>query len=355
MFNCLLSCYSFDIITFSNDAKVWSPTEESLKKCPNNNRLTTNCLKSEAKKKIFDLDANGGTNINAAMLNATKLAKNISKNATFEEVKQTMIIFLTDGEATSGITSSEEIKSNIRKSNIDQVPIYGLAFGDGADFDLISDISTESGAFTKRIYESGNSFQQLEDYFNEISDPKLRNVTFEYIANGKVVPAKLVIGNRIQNAYGKNEYVITGEFEDPEIKLEEFEIVSTGENGRGFYTRKLLIDPCSSAFDPCFSPFSPCCNFHPPIVPDIPALPDIPSPKLSSAKWEQSPAESFMERLWAFKRIKFLLDDDTDCEKGIHEEQECFTWNEKSWEGIEPANPVGTECGLESCIPYRRY
>ena len=180
--------------------------------------MTTNCLKSEAKKKIFDLDASGGTNINEAILNATKLAKNISENATFEDVKQTMIIFLTDGEATSGITSSEEIKSNIRKSNIDQVPIYGLAFGDGADFDLISDISTESGAFTKRIYESGNSFQQLEDYFNEISDPKLRNVTFEYIANGKVVPAKLVIGNRIQNAYGKNEYVITGEFEDPEIK-----------------------------------------------------------------------------------------------------------------------------------------
>ena len=158
MFNCFLSCYSFDIITFSDDAKIWSPTEESLKVCPRNNRLTTNCLKSEAKKKIFDLDASGGTNINEAILNATKLAKNISENATFEDVKQTMIIFLTDGEATSGITSSEEIKSNIRKSNIDQVPIYGLGFGDGADFDCISDISTESGAFSMRIYESGNSF-----------------------------------------------------------------------------------------------------------------------------------------------------------------------------------------------------
>ena len=307
VFDCFLSCYSFDIITFSDDAKIWSPTEESSNKCPGNNPLTTNCLKSEAKKKIFDLDASGGTNINKAILNATKLAKNISENATFEDVKQTMIIFLTDGEATSGITSSEEIKSNIRKSNIDQVPIYGLGFGDGADFDCISDISTESGAFTKRIYESGNSFQQLEDYFNEISDPKLRNVTFEYIANGKVVPAKLVIGNRIQNAYGKNEYLITGEFEDPEIKLEEFEIRSTGENDRGFYTRKLLIDPCSSSIHPCPSPFYPCCDYGLPIVADIPNIPDLPSFKLSSSKWEQSPAESFMERLWAFKRIKFLL------------------------------------------------
>ena len=123
-----LSPFSFDIITFSNDAKIWSPPEETLNKCPRNSRLTTNCLKLEAKKKIFDLDASGGTNINEAILNATKLAKNISENATFEDVKQTMIIFLTDGEATSGITSSEEIKSNIRKSNIDQVPIYGFTY-----------------------------------------------------------------------------------------------------------------------------------------------------------------------------------------------------------------------------------
>merc|ERR1719219_1694269 len=253
---------SFDIITFSDDAKIWSPTEESTKKCPGNNRLTTECLKSEAQKKIFDLEAGGGTNINAAVLNATKLAKSISKNATFEDVKQTMIIFLTDGEATSGITNNQEIKSNIKKSNEGQVPIYGLAFGNGADFDLIKDISTESGAFTKRIYESGNSFEQLENYYKEISDPKLRNVTFQYIANGKEVPAKLVIGNRIQNAYGKNEYVITGEFEDPEIKLEEFEIRSTGENNRGFYNRRLSIDPCSSSIHPCFSPFNPCCDYH---------------------------------------------------------------------------------------------
>jgi len=340
---------SFDIITFSDDAKIWSPTEESTKKCPGNNRLTTECLKSEAQKKIFDLEAGGGTNINAAVLNATKLAKSISKNATFEDVKQTMIIFLTDGEATSGITNNQEIKSNIKKSNEGQMPIYGLAFGNGADFDLIKDISTESGAFTKRIYESGNSFEQLENYYKEISDPKLRNVTFQYIANGKEIPAKLVIGTRIQNAYGKNEYVVTGEFEDPEIILEEFEIITIGEGANGVYTKRSSIDLCELAIDPCFNPLNPCCVSHPPVT-DIPNLPELPSPRFISAKWEQTPAESFLERLWAFKRIKFLLNDDVDCEKGIHEEPECFAWNDKLWEGIEPVNAVETECGLESCI-----
>ena len=297
--------------------------------------MTTECLKSEAQKKIFDLKAGGGTNINAAILNATNLAQKISNNATFEDIKQTMIIFLTDGEATSGITNSEEIKSNIKKSNKGVVPIYGLAFGEGADFDLIKDISAESGAFTKRIYESGNSFEQLENYYKEISDPKLRNVTFQYIANGKVIPTKLVIGTKIQNAYGKNEYVITGKFEDPEIKLEDFEIVTTGIDAKGSHTRRVSIE------------------YHDTPSLNIPNPPELPLTRLKSAIWEQSPAESFLERLWAFKRIKFLQNDDVECEKGIHEEPECYTWNDKLWEGIESVNPVGTDCGLESCIVCR--
>ena len=253
----------------------------------------------------MQLRAGGSTDINAALFTAIDLAKSISKYPFYEDVKQTMIIFLTDGRPSSGITNNEVLKSNIRKSNEDQVPIYGLAFGDNADFDLIKDISTESGAFTKRIYESGNSFEQLVNYYKEISDPKLRNVNFQYIANGKKIPAKLVIGAEIENTYGKNEYVITGEFADPEIKLEQFEIVTIGEDAtspNGLYRRRLSIDPCQYSFDPCF------------LDPQLP-VPDISNPPPIS-KWEQSPTESFMERLWAFKKIKFLLNNDEQCKKG---------------------------------------
>ena len=259
-------------------------------------------MQSEAEEKILQLQAGGSTDINAALSMAIQIAKVFK---IYEDVKQPMIIFLTDGRPSSGITNNEVIKSNIRKYNEYQVPIYGLAFGDNADFDLIKDISTESGAFTKRIYESGNSFQQLVNYYKEISDPKLRNVNFQYIANGKKIPAKLVIGAEIENTYGKNEYVITGEFEDPNVKLEQFEIVTIGEDAtspNGIYSRRLSIDPCQYNFDPCF------------LDPQFP-VPDISNPSPIS-KWEQSPSESFMERLWAFKKIKFLLNNDEQCKKG---------------------------------------
>ena len=83
------------------------------------------------------------------------------------------------------------------------IPIYGLAFGDGADFDLIKDISSKSHGFAKRIYESGRSFEQLENFYNEISDPKLQNVKFEYLVNGEKVKNRDLTETKIEHVYGK--------------------------------------------------------------------------------------------------------------------------------------------------------
>ena len=331
--------FSFDVITFNDTVHLWYPiASSSCSMFERWRRLTKKCLKSEAEKMILHLDAGGSADINAALSMAIKFAKSISCDQCYGEsleiykdVKQTMIIFFTNGRPSSGITNNEVIKSNIRKFNKDQVPIYGLAFGDNADFDLIKDISTESGGFTERIYESGNSFEQLVNYYKEISDPKLRNVNFQYIANGKKIPAKLVIGAEIGNTYGKNEYVITGEFEDPEIKLEHFEIVTIGEDANGIYNRILsILDPQLPVPDnPCF------------LDPQLP-VPDNTNPPTSS-KWEKTPSESFMERLWAFKKIKFLLKNDEQCKKGKLES--CSACN----------NTVGMDCSKQALNLAIRY
>ena len=116
------------------------------------------------------LEAGGGTNINDALLEALDIAKQVKKNGEISDKTQQMIIFLTDGQPSAGETFGPKIKENIKRENKDaNIPIYGLAFGDGADFDLIKDISDESNGFAERIYESGNSFEQLEDFYNKIS------------------------------------------------------------------------------------------------------------------------------------------------------------------------------------------
>merc|ERR1711971_1501260 len=222
---------SFDFITFSNGATIWKPSDESLKNCiDNGERSSKNCLAEMAQTKVFDLNADGGTNINEALLEAIQLAG----STTSEKKLQKMIIFLTDGDPTSGETNLETIKENVKRANIEhKVPIYGLAFGNGADYNFIKEISSDSGAFAKKIYEAGTSFDQLENFSNEIADPKLHNVKFEYIANGKIIPPEFLSTTKIANAFGNEEYVIVGAFEDVNIVLEEFQIQATGEGSLG--------------------------------------------------------------------------------------------------------------------------
>ena len=270
-----------------------------MKNCTENEMLTRDCLAEEAQTKVFGLNAEGYTNINDALLKAIELAG----NTTSEKQLQIMIIFLTDGEPTEGEQDPEKIKENVKKANIEhKVPIYGLAFGDGADYNFIKDISSDSGAFAKKIYEAGTSFDQLENFSNEISDPKLRDVKFEYIANGKVIPPEFLSTTKIANAFGNEEYVIVGAFEDLNIALEELQIKTTGKGGQGNYEEFLTYTLCNDFSNETF--VKERC------LPDSPYLP-------VGKAYKQSPAEEFLERFWAFKRIKSLINNPTneECEK----------------------------------------
>ena len=109
------------------------------------------------------------TDINEALKFALKVAKQVKVKNEIPSDTEQFILFLTDGNATYGETNRHQIKENLKKSNVEnQVPIYGIAFGKDADFDLIKDICDESGGFARRIYESGRSVEQLENFFSEI-------------------------------------------------------------------------------------------------------------------------------------------------------------------------------------------
>ena len=84
----------------------------------------------------------------------------------------TSIVFLSDGQASVGGTDSEDIKLHVAKWNkILKVPIFSVAFGRGADFDLLKGISESNNGFVKRVYEDGDASLQLEDFYSLISSP----------------------------------------------------------------------------------------------------------------------------------------------------------------------------------------
>ena len=157
----------FNILVFSSYCHTWEVSgDPNLSySIPNNGGDISRAIAF-----VLGLKSNGGTNINDALLQALEIAKRVKNQEEISSKTEQLIIFLSDGQPSRSVTNQNEIKRNVRNANKwIQVPIYGLAFGDGADYNLIKDISDENYAFALRIYESGNSFEQLENFYKDIS------------------------------------------------------------------------------------------------------------------------------------------------------------------------------------------
>lgn len=286
----------FNILAFSDTVMNWAqPDSPTLS-------LKMSEYRDKAIQYALGLKTLGGTNINDAMIDAIKLAEQVKTNEEIDDKAQQMIIFLTDGEPTTGETNSDTIKANIKTANSQlNVPVYGLALGNGADFGLIQEISDQSEGFARRIYESGNSFEQLENFYKEVSDPKLKNVHFKYIMNGQLLNQSLLTSTLIKNAFGNTEYAIVGSFGNEPV--DNLQIILEGE-GEEVLQNRISILPCIVEQDEL-----------PQALPILRRENNVTTclPPHNPASWQKTEAEAFMERLWAFKRIKYLLSKDNNC------------------------------------------
>merc|ERR1712130_340491 len=127
----------FNIITFSTSVSNWSPSGITTE----GDQLAIPATKENKKKAISHvlvLKANGGTNINSAMLTGLELAEEVLRSESLPQGVASMLVFLSDGEATEGETSGKAIEANVASANSDtELPIFSVAFGSGADFDLL--------------------------------------------------------------------------------------------------------------------------------------------------------------------------------------------------------------------------
>lgn len=149
------------------------------------------------------INAGGGTNINEALLTACDLF-NLESDST------KIIFFLTDGEATVGITDTESITTNVKNAN-SEIDASMFVFGVGYDVNthLLDRLAKENHG--QRVYidpdESIN--EKLTELFNKIQNPLLTDVTVEY--NGITVSE--IFPNSLPDLYSGSELVIVGKYE----------------------------------------------------------------------------------------------------------------------------------------------
>jgi hypothetical protein len=246
----------FNIITFSSGVSHWKSqsleietttvSEEKIDDIFDIQREqfvieATDKNKKDAIKYILGINAGGGTNINDGLLEGLRIAKFAKQNEKLPEDMQSILVFLSDGQASSGVTNGNEIKDNVRKANDLEVPIYSLGFGRGADFNLIKDISANSDAFSKQIYEDSDAAIQLENFFAEISSPLLSNLNFQYV--GGLVDNSSVSKPAVRTFFKGGEFVVAGKLGDFHQTADDvIDVTVTGDGRNGVeYLKRLQI------------------------------------------------------------------------------------------------------------------
>jgi len=335
----------FDLITFSSSVQHWKPSfsiDSMAFKATTEN-------KEESIKKILELEANGGTNINDALQKAISVASDSRAKEDINSGVTSMILFLTDGQPTEGITDTASILKMVKENNIElKIPIFSLAFGSDAHFELVVDIAKATDSHAKQIYEGSDAALQLEGFYKEISSPLLSDLKFKYI--GAAVDEESVTDVELKTYFKGSEFIVSGKLlpvPDPQLDIEV-----EASTGSEIYKEHISICLRSEY------------NDIPSILPVLPAPPCFTPPQQN-----RSEAQNFLKNLYAFLNIQQLLkkDDDQSKEKALKMSLDnhfvtdltslVVIKDNDTFEGIlrQPTQGFNSLTSLRSVVPYSSY
>ncbi|XP_046677018.1 inter-alpha-trypsin inhibitor heavy chain H3-like isoform X2 [Homalodisca vitripennis] len=180
----------FSIVTFHGYVEAWSPTSiYSSAPRPADQPVLDGSFVIEATptniaaahsylKNYTDL---GSTNIMAGLRTGLQLITvGFYFWDNYKGPPQPLIVFLTDGQPNVEVTDPNTIVNLTKSLNINNCPIFSLAFGDDADFNFLRKLSLSNHAFARKIYEAADASDQLNNFYKSISSPLLSNITFTY-------------------------------------------------------------------------------------------------------------------------------------------------------------------------------
>ncbi|XP_071532831.1 inter-alpha-trypsin inhibitor heavy chain H6-like isoform X3 [Panulirus ornatus] len=203
-----------------------------------------------------------------------------------ESVRPHIIVLLTDGQPTVGVTSHSAILKNVRERNKEGATIFCLGFGTGADMKLLERISLQNHGGARKIYEDADAAEQLKNFYQELSTPILLDVQFSY--SGDAVQMDSLSNTHFYNYFKGTELVVTGQTGPDLVGGIRANITGQGRNGEFF----MGVTDWNSVVPP---------DHH-----LLDHLHLAPTPR------------NFIRRLWAFLKVKDLLEKEKAA-KGLHE------------------------------------
>ncbi|KAM4022277.1 inter-alpha-trypsin inhibitor heavy chain H3-like [Anomaloglossus baeobatrachus] len=204
----------FGILKFSGDVVKWS--DDLVKATPDNIQ--------GAKEFVRKIKPHGGTDINSALLSAVKMLKDAQEAGILPEISASSIIFLSDGDPTLGERNIDTIMMNVKQATEGVVTLYSLGFGEDVDYNFLEKMSLENGGLARRIYVDSDSALQLQDFYKEVANPVLLDVSLQY----PNLPVSDLTQNSFKYYHQGSEIVVAGRIDSNDIDMLIAEVAAQG-------------------------------------------------------------------------------------------------------------------------------
>ena len=240
----------FNVIAFSTGIKHFAYDLQSPSRA------------NEAVSWLSRLPALGGTNINLALLEALSLN---GEQADFRSGRPRIVLFLTDGLPTEGITDIYQIINNVTGSGDNNLRLFAFGVGDDVNTELLDTLANENRGQVQYVRPGEKIDEEVSTLYSRIKTPVLTDLELDFgdVIIDETYPADL------PDLYSGSQLILTGRYRLPTTSSGKTNITLSGKVNTRTETFKYRADFGS---DP-----------------------------------KSSDSNSYIPRLWATRKIGYLL------------------------------------------------
>ncbi len=240
----------FNVITFSTGVNHFSYQLQPVSKA------------SQAISWIENKPALGGTNINQALLEAIA-----QRNPTEDSnnARPLVLLFLTDGLPTEGVTEIDQILSNTKNNSTQYLRLFAFGVGDDVNTELLDTLAEDNRGLVSYVRPNERIDEEVSALFSKIQTPVLSNLVLDFgdILVEEIYPPQL------PDLFSGTQLLIAGRYRLPAGNSGKSTIRLSGTANSEKYQYTLRADFKSGS--------------------------------------ESSDVNSFIPRLWAARKIGYLL------------------------------------------------
>lgn len=207
---------------------------------------------AKAKEYINKLEALGATDIEGALMKALSMRS--------EDKRPFMIIFITDGKPTIGVKEPKDIIANIEKANTANTRIFVFGVGYSVNTNLLDEIALKTRAVAEYVEPKEDIEHKISSFYSKASYPVLSAVKLTF---GEGLKAYDMYPREMPDLFKGSQLLVFGRYNG----YGDYSVTLEGEvNG----------EPKKYVYEASFP--------------------------------EESKENEFIERLWAIRRVGYLLE-----------------------------------------------